>query len=291
MALNIDLVNGAINVYETDQVPRTYFGVIGASGKFYPSGTIGAVSTNGMFAYTIISNTTAGCDNDTYDNQSQASTSGNGSGGLFKVEIGGGMISLIQPATGVDFWSGSGSGYVVKDTITFNGSDYGGTGKCIISVDGLGVDGFLIVIGGDDYQVGWSDLVINGTSPTSLQNAQELLSTLFSSLSLTPKYKIYSALLTQVDDIAPVATILENTIGEIVWTWNDVGDYVGTLSNAFPIDKTQCFIGSGIAANNIPILFARRNSNSTIGISSIDVDGSTYDNQLSNTPIEIRVYN
>ena len=51
------------------------------------------------------------------------------------------------------------------------------------STDDNGVlDGLLIVIGGDDYQVKWNNLVIAGTSPTSLANAQSLLATLFSTL-------------------------------------------------------------------------------------------------------------
>lgn len=280
MALNIDLVNGAINVYEDGETPRTYFGVIGASGKFYPSGTIGAVSTGGALAYTIISNTTADCDDDIYDNQSQASTSGNGSGGLFKIEVGGEAITLIQPATGVDTWAGSGSGYVVKDTITFNGSDYGGTGECVIKVEALGIDGFLIVIGGDDYQVKWSDLVINGDSPTSLQNTQELLSALFSSLSLTPKYKVYSALLTQVNTDPPTAIILENTLGfDPTWEYIDNGVYGFDFPTAPDFDKIATFIQTYNS-------YITKNSDKDIVVSATEGDDTW--NSIS---VEIRVYN
>ena len=53
-----------------------------------------------------------------------------------------------------------------------------------------------------------------------------------------PKYKVYTALLRQSGITDPVVTVLENTIGDIVWTRNNVGYYLGTLSNAFPENKT-----------------------------------------------------
>lgn len=58
--------------------------------------------------------------------------------------------------------------------------------------------------------------------------------------SLFP-YKIYKAILSQSGTDAPVPVILENTIGEIVWTRNGTGRYRATLSNAFPFDKTVFF--------------------------------------------------
>ena len=47
--------------------------------------------------------------------------------------------------------------------------------------------------------------------------------------------KVYRALLTQTGTDAPVATVLENTLGgEVVWTRDDIGLYTGTLAGAFP---------------------------------------------------------
>jgi hypothetical protein len=54
----------------------------------------------------------------------------------------------------------------------------------------------------------------------------------------TANYKIYRALLTQTGTSAPVANVLENTLGNIVWSRESAGNYYGTLNNAFPIDKT-----------------------------------------------------
>lgn len=54
--------------------------------------------------------------------------------------------------------------------------------------------------------------------------------------------KIYRALLTQTGTDAPVATVLENTLGgTLVWTRSQAGNYVGTLAGAFPdADKIWC---------------------------------------------------
>ena len=54
-------------------------------------------------------------------------------------------------------------------------------------------------------------------------------------------YKIYAAFLNQTSTNAPTATILENTLGgDIVWTYNSVGQYVGTLVGAFTTNRTVC---------------------------------------------------
>jgi len=58
-----------------------------------------------------------------------------------------------------------------------------------------------------------------------------------------PKYKVYTALLTQSGTDAPIATVLENTLGDIVWSRGETaGIYFATLSGAFTVNKTyiQC---------------------------------------------------
>ncbi len=52
-------------------------------------------------------------------------------------------------------------------------------------------------------------------------------------------YAVYRALLSQSGTDAPVATVLENSLGgTLVWTREDVGVYLGTLADAFTADKT-----------------------------------------------------
>lgn len=52
-------------------------------------------------------------------------------------------------------------------------------------------------------------------------------------------YKKYVALLTQSGIDAPIATVFENTIGNIVWTRDSPGNYKATLNGAFITDKTM----------------------------------------------------
>lgn len=54
-------------------------------------------------------------------------------------------------------------------------------------------------------------------------------------------YKVYTALLTQTGTDAPVATVLQNTLGKpVVWTRIGSGNYVGSSAGSFPVDKTVC---------------------------------------------------
>ena len=83
---------------------------------------------------------------------------------------------------------------------------------------------------------------------------------------------------------APVVTVLENTIGNITFSYYDVGDYFANLPNGFPYDKTTVFMqGQSFiqVANNIDF----------IEIVARDSNGIAQNDLLQNTPIEIRVYN
>jgi hypothetical protein len=83
---------------------------------------------------------------------------------------------------------------------------------------------------------------------------------------------------------APVVTVLENTIGNVWFTYYDLGDYLANLPNAFPYDKTTVFMqGQSFiqVANNL----------NYIEIVTYDSNDVPSDGLLSNTPIEIRVYN
>lgn len=171
MALNIDLVNGAINVYETGEVPRTYFGPIGASGKFYQSGSV----DNSIGSIVLLQDNSAGLVDGTYDDTPIYATSGNGVNALLNIEISSGILYNFNLGA-------SGTNYAIGDTITIDATLLGGTGTIVFKITSVAIDSLLIVIGGDDYQVKWSDLIVDGTAATSLSNACLLLLTLFSSL-------------------------------------------------------------------------------------------------------------
>lgn len=108
-----------------------------------------------------------------------------------------------------------------------------------------------------------------------------------------PIYKVYTALLNQSGTNPPVATVLENGIGEIQWEYDSEGIYRGILLGAFPVNKT--FL---LATNNG--LFDQEASVPNISFFRIDDDQlwlstsiylSSFNNGiLTDNPIEIRVY-
>jgi len=109
--------------------------------------------------------------------------------------------------------------------------------------------------------------------------------------SPTLPYKVYTALLTQVgsDPItdAPTAIVLENTIGNISFTYESAGLYFMKSSGLFLNDKTWYSIlanwnGGSAHINNLTYI-----DDSTILIEMTN----GIDNHLIKTPIEIRVYN
>ena len=82
---------------------------------------------------------------------------------------------------------------------------------------------------------------------------KEAFTRLANTPSYEPPYKVYTALLSQSGTDAPVATVLENTLGgDIVWTRTDIGKYKGVIEGGFDANKTyySCsnnvhYIGTG----------------------------------------------
>jgi hypothetical protein len=116
-------------------------------------------------------------------------------------------------------------------------------------------------------------------------------------------YKVYTALLTQFLQDAPTPTVLENTIGNIIWSFDSFGVYYGTLTGAFPANKTflQGPIGSsgkiyGTAAysddftNQGTFIMVTRENDNQIRITSLLNPEQLSDGLLTDFPIEIRVY-
>lgn len=111
--------------------------------------------------------------------------------------------------------------------------------------------------------------------------------------------KEYVALLTQSGTDAPVATVLENTLGgEIVWTYEDAGTYMGTLLNAFTPNKTniETPVFYQIAAEDYTSVASQqgyiiyRSGNNTCTIISADGEDIRANNKLYKSIIEIKVY-
>jgi hypothetical protein len=87
---------------------------------------------------------------------------------------------------------------------------------------------------------------------------------------------------------APVVTVLENTIGNIWFSYGSVGMYNLNSDNLFELNKTASFIGGDGAT----ALSAYRIDNNIVEIFTYNLNtSSNEDGLLENTSIEIRVYN
>lgn len=108
-----------------------------------------------------------------------------------------------------------------------------------------------------------------------------LLQTSEDTTTVVTPYKVYTALLTQSSG-DPTEIVLENTIGDIVWSRDSAGIYNAVLLNAFTENKTALFLSSSNISFASAII---RNSQSLVTVYT----GS--DGVLNSTTIEIRVYN
>jgi len=107
----------------------------------------------------------------------------------------------------------------------------------------------------------------------------------------TPAYTKYVGTINQTGTGNPAVLVLENTIGNIVWTRTGVGAYEGNLLGAFPVNSKVWFAkpnvqGSGLRYNltffgsnpGVVYLYQYANDNTTL------IDGIDY------ASLEIRVY-
>lgn len=74
----------------------------------------------------------------------------------------------------------------------------------------------------------------------------------------SPSYLVYTALLSQSGTNAPVATVLENTLGgTVVWTYSSTGNYQATLAGAFPANKVFFIVEQQAGYNNGPQIYSQ----------------------------------
>jgi hypothetical protein len=139
----------------------------------------------------------------------------------------------------------------------------------VISIDSPGMD--FTNIGAPDNNLG-THFIATGTTPKSWGN-----------LSGTGNETISS------DPGAPVATVLENTIGNIWFGYTNVGVYSINTNSLFPEYKIYGSI-SEKGGYDFSIEIGGGGSDSTRQISTYDT-GVLTNNLLAFTPIEIRVYN
>ena len=131
-------------------------------------------------------------------------------------------------------------------------------------------------------QIGWS--TDSNLLWQILKQLTRLTSVMFAA---TPKYKVYTALLNQVNQDAPVATVLQNTLGgEVVWTTPFDGTFDAILNGVFTLNKVVIFV----TTSNATIIEAYPIDINTIELYQVDLSGMQI-NGLNNVSLEIRVYN
>lgn len=106
-------------------------------------------------------------------------------------------------------------------------------------------------------------------------------------------YRVYTALLSQSDSSAPVATVLGNTLSaDIIWTRISTGVYFGTLSGAFTNNLTSVSCNYGIVSGDASIITGSRSNSNVIRVQTYKASDKTLSEMKgSQIFIEIRVYN
>ena len=154
--------------------------------------------------------------------------------------------------------------------------------------------GELIV--GVTYNINQSDIGTDfrNVGGPLITYADEFLDTYFVATGTTPNSWLPTTFLSY-NTGAPVVTVLENTIGNIWFTYNVEGNYNINSNDLFtaaktvsPNSQTACFNSGTDSFYNLIIQYQTGDYMELITIN----DGfATLDNQLTNKMIEIRVYN
>ena len=132
--------------------------------------------------------------------------------------------------------------------------------------------------------------IADGTvSNAEFQYLNGVTSNIQTQINAIRPYAVYVALLSQSGTDAPVATVLENTLGgTVVWTRNDAGDYTGTLAGAFTVNKTT--VNVSIASSYFAYVLLSASTVDALSLYSTQADGSGIDDAFDKAFIEIRVY-
>jgi hypothetical protein len=205
---------------------------------------------------------------------------------LTKVEL----ISIDTEIDLVTFQTGNGN--PIGDTITAVGTDS--------MLRTMTMNNNVIMPGADAMVFGRGNTVTAGTRGVLIGDGQVLEEDgmVVSNLTVTDtingevvvRYKKYVALMTQTGTAAPTVTVLENSIGDIVWTRASTGLYRGTLIGAFTLNKTYAMMSVTLIDGIVNVF---RFSNDTVRVATTNLknpNADYHDNHLLNNTIEIRVY-
>lgn len=177
----------------------------------------------------------------------------NSSSGILKLVGGaanyGGSIDVI----GTSFGTNNGG-------INFRTGVVAGESPIVASFNSSGLFNVVGNISAASY-TGGATLTGTPTAPTATlgTNTTQVATTAFvtGAIATAKPYKVYTALLSQSGTSAPVATVLENTLGgTVVWSRVSIGEYRGTLTGAFTANKTVVLQGGTAAfksTNSFPV--------------------------------------
>jgi hypothetical protein len=202
-------------------------------------------------------------------------------------------VELISIDTEIDLVSfQTGNGNPIGDTITAVGTDS--------MLRTMSMNNNVIMPGADAMVFGKGNTVTAGTRGVLIGDGQVLENDgmVVSNLTVTDtingeavvRYKKYVALMTQTGTAAPTVIVLENSIGDIVWTRDSTGLYEGTLTGAFTLDKTYAMM-SVVLVDGIVNVF--RFSDDVVRVATTNLHNphaAYHDSHLFKNTIEIRVY-
>ena len=138
------------------------------------------------------------------------------------------------------------------------------------------------IVVGDNHSVTENGVTTSKLMVTESINGQPIA-------QMLPTYKKYVATISQFGTNDPTVTILENTIGSIVWTRLSSGNYQGYLVDGFPIpDKTYLNVSQINSAQGV--YYLSWGSTSQIFLQWYDFTYTQLDNTLNYNTIEIRIY-
>lgn len=130
------------------------------------------------------------------------------------------------------------------------------------------------------------DAISNNEVGSSVRTKLNLLITEYNTQTAVKRYR---ALINQSGSSAPVATVLENTLGgTVVWARSGAGDYNGTLTGAFPGSKVLIFCQlRDTSLGNYSVGLSQ--STNSVGITTA-ASGSPSDGILDDANLEILVF-
>jgi len=202
-------------------------------------------------------------------------------------------VELISVDTEIDLaLFKTGAGLPIGDTITAVGLD------SIIRTKTANTN--VIMPGADAMVMGRGNTVTAGTKGVIVGDGQTLANDgmVVSDLTVTGSingeavvpYKKYIALISQTGTADPTVNILENTLGDIVWTRSSIGNYLGSLTGAFLQPNTYIIFQNFYSGTGSHISFVERVNDDDINIVTKDNTNTFIDNVLNYTTIEIRTY-